>query len=1015
MEEPTGSIQLTAEEQEELIATGNIDLVSGLTAHGGGDQDPHGNWAIDVHLDRIEKATHPRVILDEGYKIAELLGERANEVGPEHRREYDSAKEQLDYQLSQLRRSIEDEPPSDRSAASRLADAAKVGIEGYLNTLVWVLTAGQAKVKFGNATGVISLEYVQPGITEFHLPGKHDQENHGHPGPGEIAEAEERAKKERKAGEPEDETTQHILEGAKDKALLHAGKKPATGSKAEKALMAEHKAKDDEFHKNIDKHLDDKFGEGTAKRIRDAGQNPADYYKRGASPNDFKGWQGELEASAKPFPGTDSWLAVHGIDRESYNARPMKRATGPNDPVVDEMYKEWSAKDKNFAKKSLSQAEGIIMARQPYPGAEEDGFGKIVPQFRPDSPVIVNGQDRGKKESAMKRAELYKEQVDGWTEKDIIADRQKKYNEARRTLRAVQAGKYSPEDLSSNENRREDKASASFKKAIDSHGDPKLKATYADFEAKRKAMQKQGSPFEKGISAEEKEKRIAAKKEFTKVESKLNKQIKDTDDPDLFAKKQEYNIAHREGVAARALSKTAKSDYKLALGRAEQEVAQRKESLDRAKADPAAALDGTREFAAEFAKQKRNAYDKTKVKYAFPPGTGSAARIEVNQDPTNIKNLTKGKGKVYFIMEGNIKADAALSAIKREDPTAAVVSVPSVTLWRTPGEAEKFAKRHLQGRDVVLVPDADGAFNDNVMSQAIQLRGHLLGSGAKNVFMAAPPTIVVNKRGDRATDALKLPTADPKTKRLFHDYPDKDPDGFDGRKGLDDHLGLGKGTLGDLVYSDTKAPNFDITHLGQEGKKLPRPQAVRNLNRMMNAISDIAGQKGIGRISQGAISAYSQVPDTTVNDNFKHLENLGLIKVHHIFDPGALRNHRVRYAMPFEDVKKLVKRAKVPFPALEEGYLDKDLFHEVSPIIEILDDRYITKRGPEKRLASRFKNLKTSAASRIVRTPEGAALYGVPIGSEIPVGQPLPSTVLSMTMVEQIVPTGFVQLSFEEE
>jgi hypothetical protein len=192
------------------------------------------------------------------------------------------------------------------------------------------------------------------------------------------------------------------------------------------------------------------------------------------------------------------------------------------------------------------------------------------------------------------------------------------------------------------------------------------------------------------------------------------------------------------------------------------------------------------------------------------------------------------------------------------------------------------------------------------------------------------------------------------------------------------------------------------------------------MNRVLEAISDMSGKEGVARISKSAMSGYTGLPDTTVGDNVKRLQSLGIVRRIDIYDPKALANHRIRVTMDPVEIRKLARRGGFKLPDIENGYMERDLYNDVSPIYEILDDRYKTSPGEEKRLASRFRNLRTSGASRIVRTRAGAARYNVPIGSPIPEGEPLPATVLNTTgsirlsLEEGPVSTGKIQLSTPE-
>jgi hypothetical protein len=94
--------------------------------------------------------------------------------------------------------------------------------------------------------------------------------------------------------------------------------------------------------------------------------------------------------------------------------------------------------------------------------------------------------------------------------------------------------------------------------------------------------------------------------------------------------------------------------------------------------------------------------------------------------------------RVYLCIEGCIKADAVLTAILWAHARAAVLSVPSVTLWDTKDELRAVASRYLKGREVIIVPDADGTEKPEVMTQARLCQTALreLGIVAR---VAAPP------------------------------------------------------------------------------------------------------------------------------------------------------------------------------------------------------------------------------------------------------------------------------------
>ena len=83
---------------------------------------------------------------------------------------------------------------------------------------------------------------------------------------------------------------------------------------------------------------------------------------------------------------------------------------------------------------------------------------------------------------------------------------------------------------------------------------------------------------------------------------------------------------------------------------------------------------------------------------------------------------------VYFGIEGCLKADSILTAILKEDRPESVFSVPSVSLWGAP-ELPKFVEKRLNGKPVVIVPDADWIYNPLVMEQARLCRTYLRRHG----------------------------------------------------------------------------------------------------------------------------------------------------------------------------------------------------------------------------------------------------------------------------------------------
>ncbi|PWU23558.1 MAG: hypothetical protein C5B48_08425 [Candidatus Rokuibacteriota bacterium] len=126
-----------------------------------------------------------------------------------------------------------------------------------------------------------------------------------------------------------------------------------------------------------------------------------------------------------------------------------------------------------------------------------------------------------------------------------------------------------------------------------------------------------------------------------------------------------------------------------------------------------------------------------------------------------------------------LAAEETLAALIEETKPASVVSVPSVTLWHG-DELELFTARYLQGKEVVIVCDADGwrpdKPNENVMMQSLLLRSFLRGQGVQ-ALIAAPPFEPGELKGG---------------KPLFN--------------GVDDHLGEAGRPLGDLIVYGAEEP-----------------------------------------------------------------------------------------------------------------------------------------------------------------------------------------------------------------
>lgn len=162
----------------------------------------------------------------------------------------------------------------------------------------------------------------------------------------------------------------------------------------------------------------------------------------------------------------------------------------------------------------------------------------------------------------------------------------------------------------------------------------------------------------------------------------------------------------------------------------------------------------------------------SEAKYVLLGDDGANSRIDLH--PWALEMLPHAE-RVFFVLEGTLKNDAVLSAGE------AVFSVPSVTLWDS-RELSRFAETFLVGKTVIVVPDADWFLNPAVDRQALYVRETLRSVAGLQAHIAAPPI-----------------------EGLEH-----------GIKGVDDFLGIGGGTIPQLVVRGREAPMW-----GSGGVKRP--------------------------------------------------------------------------------------------------------------------------------------------------------------------------------------------------
>lgn len=140
-------------------------------------------------------------------------------------------------------------------------------------------------------------------------------------------------------------------------------------------------------------------------------------------------------------------------------------------------------------------------------------------------------------------------------------------------------------------------------------------------------------------------------------------------------------------------------------------------------------------------------------------------RLDVH--PRTLRMLKEDpKRRVFFSIEGSIKADAILS--KGE----AALAVPSVAMWPAP-ELEGFVDEYLRDRRVYVVPDADWAHKSEVALQAFVCVGALRRFGADAAVAAAPEESGLKGVDDflaAGGDVGDLTVVRRKLTRAFHDF-----------------------------------------------------------------------------------------------------------------------------------------------------------------------------------------------------------------------------------------------------
>jgi hypothetical protein len=225
-------------------------------------------------------------------------------------------------------------------------------------------------------------------------------------------------------------------------------------------------------------------------------------------------------------------------------------------------------------------------------------------------------------------------------------------------------------------------------------------------------------------------------------------------------------------------------------------------------------------------------------------GEQLAKRIDVNPLVWEHGGFEQAE-RVFFSIEGCIKADAILTALLQTGQSPSVFSVPSVSLWqatypvvvesedevwRRMAEAEvtgetlpefnsyegdelaAFVRAHLLHKLVCIVPDADAHTKDEVMTQALLCRSSLRELGAR-AEIVLPPDEQLAK----------------------------------GIKGIDDYLGKGGGTLEGLVcYRKAPPDEAQLVEwlLRHARQRRWRSDGLQRTVRTLQALATHAGENG---------------------------------------------------------------------------------------------------------------------------------------------------------------------------
>lgn len=667
----------------------------------------------------------------------------------------------------------------------------------------------------------------------------------------------------------------------------------------------------------------------------------------------------DYDKKGKPTPGTDAWLHVHGISRDVWNDRPYQRFEEGQSITdlpasIQALYANEPEATRQI-KNMMKQTGGLIMVRSAVPGVSA-GQESVVPQTRPDVPVISDHGRRAYRATALKNATARTEMLKALDPAGLVKLQEGRVEKAKTALETAKTIDHE----------------GYTKYARDRQAAAQTALSELESGLPHKGKGGTGKAIDlKGLSDEQTSDLEAARKEVTKANKGFDTAVKDAnryfgtpgiDTPAVIA---ENTAKFRELETNNSLKSVGRAESKLTKINA-MDNAGKIEQIGKEV-----------ETAAGFQQKAQNAFDKTAAKYLFPPNPasekdkidsgqvlGKAGRVNAHGEE-NLKNLldTKTNGRVYLAMEGNIKEDSLLSAIADEhEKGASVISVPSVTLWRHKEMLEVAQKYLGNGREVVLIPDADGVNNPRVRNEARAMQALLESVGAKVVV--APPPIPLDPKTHK-------PIPDPAHPSKVQEFDTAIP-GSPGKaggtgeptremlKGADDYLGLGKdapanpttgerpkGVLNNLAVQRRVVPPIS---LDGEMDKIAAPNAELALK----AISLIAGSKEIRdpAIPGGKkIVAAAQIGTTMLGAamgkfssrnapqrSLKALEAVGIIKIERVYDEEALTRgiRRQNAGMTDARLNELVRAGVVDRPSFEgDDTRPIDWGYEETPIISI--------------------------------------------------------------------------------